>query len=179
MPCYLNFVRTMKTIGKIKEVLQDFNGNNIIQIICNDYRNVDLINQLDKDKWFDIELKEHKSKRSLEQNKFFWQLLAEIDNRINGTNIELNTYVYLLEKANTKYTYIATLPEAEDDLRKSFRAIKFIKKMEVNGKELNMYKVFYGSSTMNTQEMAMLIEEAIRLAIKVGVPTEYYERELR
>lgn len=162
----------MKTIGKIANVFRTITGDNIIQLISNDFRAIDELAQLDTTKHYDIEIKEHKSKRSLEQNRMLWELLAQIDKAMNGTSDELEIYAMLLEKAGAKYDYIAALPETEEALRKSFRAVKFIKKVVVNEKELNMYKVFFGSSQMNTAEMSKLLDSALDLATQLGIPTE-------
>lgn len=80
-----------------------------------------------------------------------------------------------LEKANAKYDYIACLPEAERMLKENFRAVKFIKKVDLNGKEGNAYKCFIGSSKMDTKEMSLLIDTIFDIAEAVSVDTTYYD----
>ena len=45
---------------------------------------------------------------------------------------------------------------------------------EVNGKECYIYKVYLGSSKMNTKEFSELLDECIKLASEVGVEYEEY-----
>ena len=59
----------------------------------------------------------------------------------------------------------------EDALRKTFRGVRFIRKQEVNGKESNIYKVYLGSSKMNTKEMTELLDITLQVCAELGIPT--------
>lgn len=112
----------------------------------------------------DVDFKPHRSNRSLEQNKALWFLLTKLSEAINGTKDRTSTeevYCMMLEEANIKYDYILALPEAESLLRKSFRAIRKIDEREVNGKTLNMYQYFIGSSKYDVDEMTQLIKNTL------------------
>ena len=78
-------------------------------------------------------------------------------------------YCIMLEEANVKYDYMLALPEAEDMLRKTFRAIRKLDEREVNGKKLNMYQYFIGSSKFNTKEMTELIEATLDKLAELGI----------
>lgn len=103
----------LKLSGKIKDVIPD-------------------LLKLDMDKLFVVEVKEPKSKRSLEQNKMLWQLIHSIAKKQNQDDMEV--YCALLERADALSDYIITAYDMEDDLRKCFRGVRFIRKQEVNGK---------------------------------------------
>lgn len=131
--------------------------------------------KLDMDKLYVCEVKEPKSKRSLQQNKMLWQLIHSIAKEQHQDDMEV--YCALLERADALSDYIITAYEMEDELRKCFRGVRFIRKQEVNGKECNIYKVYIGSSKMNTKEMTELLDIAIQLCAELGIQTELYEYE--
>lgn len=127
--------------------------------------------EMDLDKYYDVSIKEPTNKRSLQQNKMLWSLIHSI---AKATNQEYNdVYCALLEKADALSDYIITAVEMEDALRKSFRGIKFMRMQEVNGKDCYIYKVYLGSSKMNTKEMTELLETAIQIASELEIEVEY------
>ena len=131
--------------------------------------------KLDMDKLYVVEIKEPKSKRSLEQNKMLWQLIHAIAKETHQDDMEV--YCACLERADALSDYIITAYDMEDELRKCFRGVRFIRKQEVNGKECNIYKVYIGSSKMNTKEMTELLDIALQLCGELGIPTWGYEYE--
>ena len=129
--------------------------------------------KLDMDKVFICDVKEPKSKRSLEQNKMLWQLIHSIAKKQHQDDMEV--YCALLERADALSDYIITAYDMEDDLRKCFRGVRFVRKQEVNGKECNIYKVYIGSSKMDTKEMTELLDITLQMCAELGIPTEMYE----
>ena len=131
--------------------------------------------KLDMDKLFVVEIKEPKSKRSLEQNKMLWQLIHAIAKETHQDDMEV--YCACLERADALSDYIITAYDMEDELRKCFRGVRFVRTQEVNGKECNIYKVYIGSSKMDTKEMTELIDVTLQLCDELGIPTMefYYE----
>lgn len=130
--------------------------------------------ELDMDKLYSCEIKEPKSKRSIQQNKMLWELIHLIAKKQNQDDMEV--YCEVLERADALSDYIITATEMEDALRKTFRGVKFIRKQIVNNKECNIYKVYLGSSKMNTKEMTELLDITIQLCSELGIPTlkEWY-----
>jgi len=133
----------------------------------------ELYNQL-QDKEITAILKEFKSSRSIEQNDMLWGIITQISDKVNSSHREedlLNIYSTLLQRANIKREYIRTLPQAENILKESFRAVIEVpnsRKIE-NGKETVGYWVYYGSSKFDTKEMTELIDTALDLATEVGI----------
>ena len=146
----------IKLSGKIKDIIPD-------------------LLKLDMDKLFVVEVKEPKSKRSLEQNKMLWQLIHSIAKKQNQDDMEV--YCALLERADALSDYIITAYDMEDDLRKCFRGVRFIRKQEVNGKECNIYKVYLGSSKMDTKEMTELLDITLQMCAELGIPTMEFDYE--
>ena len=132
------------------------------------------LQKMDMEKFYLVEVKEPKSKRSIEQNKMLWQLIHSIAKETNQDDMDV--YCACLERADALSDYIITAYDMEDDLRKCFRGVRFIRKQEVNGKECNIYKVYIGSSKMNTKEMTELIEITMQIASEFGIDTRgvYY-----
>lgn len=124
------------------------------------------------DKRLEVEVKPYKSKRSIEQNKLLWVLLGKLAVAMSGKKNKVSSeeaYCFILEEANVTCDYLLALPEAEPMLRKSFRVVRKIGEREVNGKTLNMYQYFIGSSKYNTQEMTELIEAVLDKLADLGV----------
>lgn len=146
----------MKIYGQIKDIVQE-------------------LFKLDMDKQYLIEIKEPKSKRSLEQNKLLWMLIHKIAKETYQDDMEV--YCTALERADAKSDYVITAIDMEDALRKSFRGVRFVRMQEVNGKECYVYKVFIGSSKMNTKEMNELLEIVFQICSELGIVTmeEFYE----
>lgn len=100
-----------------------------------------------------------------------WAIIHEI-NVARGTERatdDWNIYIEALERAGAKYEYVAVLPDAEELLSQQFRAIKYMNSFEHNGRTFNSYKVFYGSSKMDTKEMTMLLETVLDMATEQGI----------
>ena len=152
----------MKDVVNIK-VLK----NNVLALKMN--RPIDL----DPNKRYEVDIKEYKSKRSLEQNRYLWKLITEIAKVENGgiTNQDniTETYTNLLEKANAKFEFILCPPDAIKEFKKRFRAIRINGTVIIKTVEYTQLQVFYGSSTMNTKEMSQLIDCVLDYAYEVGV----------
>ena len=131
--------------------------------------------KLDMDKLFICEVKEPKSKRSIHQNKMLWQLIHSIAKAQHQDDMEV--YCALLERADALSDYIITAYDMEDDLRKCFRGVRFIRKQEVNGKDCNIYKVYIGSSKMDIKEMTELLDITLQVCAELGIPTMEFDYE--
>ena len=153
----------MRTTVIIRQVFR--NIRNQMLLIENLYQDLDL----DPEKHYIMELKEIKSKRTLQQNKYMWALIHKIAQHEEQTEVEI--YTSALEEANAKYIYLLGIPEAENELRKNFRAVKVVRPTYENGKEYFVYKCFVGSSKLNTKEMCKLLDIIIMWAEEIGIET--------
>jgi hypothetical protein len=146
----------MKTAGKVKEIITD-------------------LLKLDMEKFYVCEIKEPKSQRSLEQNKLLWKLIHRIAKETYQD--DMDAYCAVLERADALSDYVITATDMGDALRKTFRGVKFVRMQEVNGKDCYIFKVYLGSSKMNTAEMNELIEITMQVCSELGIDTreEWYE----
>ena len=128
--------------------------------------------QMDMDKLFIVEVKEPKSKRSLQQNKLLWELVHAIARKTHQDDMDV--YCACLERADALSDYVITATEMQDSLRKAFRGVKFCRMQEVNGKDCYIYKVYIGSSKMTIQEMNELLDVCLNICGELGIPTLEY-----
>ena len=131
--------------------------------------------KLDMNKTFICEIKEPKSKRSLEQNRMLWKLIHTIAKKTHQDDMDV--YCGCLERADALSDYIITASVIEEDLRKCFRGVKFMRTANVNGKDCNIYKVYLGSSKMDVKEMTELIDICFQVCGELGISPMEYEYE--
>lgn len=140
----------MKLVGKINDIIPE------------------LLN-LDRETYWVCDIKEPRTQRSLRQNRMLWELIHKIAKATQQDDMDV--YCSILERADAKSEYLITAVDIEDTLRRTFRGAKFIRYQEVNGKTCNVYKVYIGSSKMDTKEMTELLEITIQVASELGIPT--------
>lgn len=126
--------------------------------------------EMDLTKVYVVDIKEYRHKRSIEQNKKLWYLIHKIAKTTSSDDMQV--YCGILEKADVKSDYLITAINMENELKKSFRAVKFIRMQEVNGKECYVYKVYIGSSKLDTKEMSELLDIVLNICGELGIEEE-------
>jgi len=166
----------MKIIGKYNSKLLDENNNLILQLSISDFNSKKRIEELDKTKTYNIEIKEVKSKRSLQQNKLLWEIIGDLAAEMSEDKMSI--YINLLKEANCNSEWLKT-PKKEtiEAFKDTFRAVEYIRS-EVNQKGIReyVYKVYLGSSKFSVSEMNHLIDIAISWASEFGLN---YDREAK
>lgn len=122
-----------------------------------------LYNQ-DKEKIFDV--KEHKEKRSLNANNYYWKLVNEIANKLHTSKEEVHERMI---KRYSQSEYISVLEDVDlsSYIKYSEQKNTFIH----NNKRFKSYLVFKGSSEMNKKEMSILIDGIVSEAKEMGIET--------
>lgn len=161
----------MKIIGKINSKLFDENKNILLQIHIDDYTSKRRLDDINKEKEYQFEIKEIKSKRSIEQNKKLWAIIRDLSKEMEDD--EMNIYCHLLEDTNAKYVWLKGLKETKEDLLRAYRAVKITRYDE---EELAIFKCYEGSSKFTINEMYQLIEKAIEWANELGINTDYLDK---
>ena len=159
----------MKTVVLVKQIFR--NIKNQMLLVENLFSDIDI----DLNKEYVLELKEVRHPRTIKQNKKMWALIREIAEHEEMNQTEVEIYISALEEANAKYIYLLGTKEAENELRKNFRAVKVIRPTYEKGKEYIVYKCFIGSSKFSTKEMIKLLDIVISWAEELGIPT--YDEE--
>ena len=160
----------MRTIAIVKQVFRNINK----QMLLVENQQLDL--DLDLNKEYVFEIKEVKSKRTIQQNKYMWALIHEIAHHESMNQTEVEIYSLALEEANAKYIYLLGTKDVEDELKKNFRAVRVVRPTVENGKEFIVYKCFVGTSKMDTKEMTKVLDIIVAWAEELGIETneEYY-----
>lgn len=136
-----------------------------------------LLTQTD-DKYFEI--REHRTKRTLTQNAYYWQLLSQVADALRMSKTELHNRMIRdfgqrdLFNGSVLVTYLPDTPEAE---RKALAAETYHVKptsqvrVDKHGVPRRTYVVMKGSSSYNTKEMSVLVDGLIQEAKNLGIET--------
>ena len=120
----------------------------------------------------ELDIKEYKSSRSIEQNALLWGIIRQISNETG--NDPMDIYISALEDANVYYEWYYGLPDTEQTLKRVFRIVKPMGTcLSPKGKEMIAYKCWVGSSKYDVEEMKHLIEYVMRIASELNI---YIER---
>lgn len=126
-----------------------------------------------------ISISKPSKSRSLQQNKYLWELLGQISMKENGNkSADVEIYMQLIEQSGAKVEYLMGLPEVEKRLKRVFRVVTVVDSRDYNGKQMNVYKCYYGSSKMSVEEMGKLIDATISRAEADGIDTEPWREYL-
>ena len=120
--------------------------------------------QQDREKVFEV--RDYKQKRSLTQNAYFWVLVNEIANVTKQSKDEIHLQMLKEYGQNEVFSI-----RSDIDVSRYLKYYEEIGKGKVNGKEFTHYRVFKGSSEMDSREMAILISGVIQEAEQLGIPT--------
>lgn len=126
------------------------------------------------------EVKEHKQRRSLDSNSYFHVLCDKLRQKLGISMARCKNH---LISDYGQIEYIDGEPmiyksNAPDDYMMELETIhsKLVKVTEDNGKPVYFYRIYRGSHTYNTAEMAKLIdgtvEECKQVGIETATPTE-------
>ena len=130
-----------------------------------------------KERAYDLTIKEHRKKRSLDANAYFWELVGQLADALRITPKEI--YRQAIQNIGGNYEIIPIKAEAAD---------KFKEAWEKNGlgwpcvdmgpSKIAGYrnlKAYYGSSTYDTRQMSMLIDNIVQDCKAVGIETRSRE----
>lgn len=125
--------------------------------------------ELDKEKRYQIIIEEESKKRTLNMNNYYWELNYQLASSLNTSSNEL--HFELLKRYSP--AIVMKLPIQTDP--KDY--VKYYEKYKTeDGEKAVYYKVYKGSSEMNTKEFKALLEglrsECIEVGIEVLTPSE-------
>ena len=123
-----------------------------------------LFDQQDAEKLYEI--KEKKSKRSLTANAYYWSLLNQLASVMRTSSDECH---FLMLQRYGQYEVISVLSDI--DIHGYFKYYKEIGHGMVDGKDFCHYKIYKGSSEMDSKEFSILLDGLISECEEVGIPT--------
>lgn len=121
---------------------------------------------------YDIEIKKHREKRSLNANALFWKMCNSLAEITQTSDEEM--YLWLLERYGVK-KYIVVKPEAAEFTKTLFRKAEELGSVMVDGQRGTQLKCTIGSSQYDTKQMSRLIDGTMSECKEVGawVPPQY------
>lgn len=119
--------------------------------------------QLDEDKVYDVEIKVHREKRSLNANSYCWKLCTEIASAINSDKDSV--YLLMLKRYGVS-DLVAMLNKINiEDYFKYYD-------VESRTEKYTWYKIYKGSSKYDTKEMSVLLNGIVSECKEMGIPTK-------
>lgn len=120
----------------------------------------------------DIEVKQHREKRSLDANAYCWVLLGKLSDKMNLPSEE----IYRMEiKEIGVYEVLPIKNEAVDKFKEAWKkngigwVCDIIGNSKING--YTNIKAYYGSSTYDTKQMAKFIDNIVENCKLQGIET--------
>ena len=162
----------MQTTAIISDLSKDIKTNKIKVTLL-----LDTIEDLEEfqDKKINVELKQHRNKRSLDANAYCWVLINKIAERtdVPAKDIYKDAITYV-----GSYEVLPIKDEAVNKFIEAWtkRGIGWI--CQTTKSKLNGYTnvlAYYGSSSYNTKEMSHFIELIIQECNQLGIETKTKE----
>ena len=113
---------------------------------------------------YDLEIKEHRQKRSLDANAYAWVLINKIADSLRITPIEI--YRQAIQGIGGNYEVIPIKDEAADHFKQIWEAKGLgwpcvdMGKSKIDG--YRNLRAYYGSSTYDTRQMSQLIDNLVQ-----------------
>ena len=162
----------MKIVGKYIKHLFNMKGQAELSILVPNLMHSKHLAELDEEKLYRIEIKEVKSKRSIQQNSYMWALLSELE-KVTKQDSE-DWYIFALKDAKIRPQYMVAedTPEMEKTLKSVFRVVRKIAKRNDIANNAMGYHCYVGSSKFNTKEMSELLEHILRYCAEYNIQTD-------
>ena len=127
---------------------------------------------------YNIEIKKPKSRKSLQQNNFAWQLITEIARELSYYPDPESVYKQIVKLARIKTVFLETLNDEKviKELGKTFRIVEIREERKSNGVDTVMLECYYGMSVFDKEEMTRFIEVLLDYATQNGIDVREYER---
>ena len=130
--------------------------------------------ELEKGKQFDCIIQVHKEKRSLDANAYFHLLIDKIAKKLNcGTSelkIKMNLEYGSPALMSNGMKFAIKVPKGED-ITRFYNYAKWYGEATENGVVLDKYMLYKPTHTLNSKEMAFLIDRVIAEAKDLGIET--------
>ena len=115
-----------------------------------------------------FEITEYHPKRSLSANAYAWVLIQKIAESMTPPRSKNEVYLQML-KDYGQSEFVSVLSDI--NVSGYFKYYEEYGKGHVEGREFTHYKVYKGSSEMDSREMAILIDGIIQEARQLGIET--------
>lgn len=160
----------MEFTGKFVGASKDWTtGKWNITFTCNEESELTQVQKIQDVERLDIKAVKHREKRSLDANAYLWVLLQKIAEAIKSD--KWSVYLEMLKRYSRAFTHIIVKPHAVDAVKELYRTTVDLGDVNVNGQTGRQLQVYYGSSTFNTKEMAVLLDGVISECRELNIET--------
>lgn len=160
-------------LAQLKSLMFDRDGSQLVTLsVTGDFRQ--RYDEL-QGKELDVEIKQHRNRRSLSANAYFHVLVNKIAQVLKAPDEEIKTRLVVdygvIAKDGEGQTIGFKLP-ASVDVDMIYKYTRLFDQRTENGKLFNCYIVYKPSHEMDTAEMARLIDGTIEEAKALGIETD-------
>ena len=120
------------------------------------------------DKPYDVKVKPHRKRRSLDANAYAWSLINEL---ANVMRISKDECYQLMLKRYGQSSVVSVVEEATETFMASVKYREELGRATLNDKEFVHIRVFKGSSQFDSREMAILIDGIVSECKELGIET--------
>lgn len=156
--------------GKLKDLTRNMDGTwNLTVTINGDCR---AIWDKYREKEIDLEVKQHRNKRSLDANGYAWVLMDKIAARMRIDKVDV--YREAIKSIGGVSETVCVQDKAVDRLRQGWEQNGIgwqTDTMPSKLKGCTNVILYYGSSTYDTQQMGLLIDHIVQDAKALGIET--------
>ena len=165
--------------GRILEVKYKWGQVTLLLQVDSSLESLQALSEECRSDLLSIDIKKHKEKRSLNANKYYWEMLGKLADKLKISNNRLhNTLLARYGEFKTFDGKIieVEIPESESASNKVLEdstthlkptsAIVFKK-----GELYRVYMMLLGSSEMNTKQFSRLVDGLLSECKEVGIPT--------
>lgn len=124
-----------------------------------------ILSELPK-KDFDVTIKQHREKRSLEANSYCWLLITKIADELRTDKEQ--TYIDMLYKYGQSQVVSV---RSDIDIVGYFKYFSVVGYGVVNSVNFTHYAIYKGSSEFDTKEMSIFIDGVVSEAQALGIDT--------
>ena len=157
----------METTGRVKSVTKDWKTGKLIIGFEVDSLPSDLDDLTGCDT-LDVTAVRHRNKRSLNANGLLWKCLGDIASALRADKWDV--YRQMIKRYGL-YTYVIVSPRAVDMLKRQWRESEVIGDIVVNNRPGVQVLCYYGSSTYDTKQFAVLLDGVISEMKEMGLET--------
>ena len=126
-----------------------------------------------KDRLYELEIKEHRKKRSNDANAYCWKLIGEIAEVVHISPVEV--YRQAIQNIGGNYEVIPVKEEAAEKFQQVWQSQGLgWPCVDMGASKIAGYRnlcAYYGSSTYDTRQMSRLIDNLVQDCKALGIET--------
>ena len=121
-----------------------------------------------KGKELNVEIKQHRKKRSLDANSYLWVILNEMAIVLKANKDDV--YLEMLSRYGV-FTHIVVKADVVERVKNEWKLTREIGEVIINGKTGIQLQCYFGSSTYSSLEFSVLLDGVIYEAKELGIDT--------